>query len=305
MRLVERRDGRVVARLAGSSDAFLLETIFIPSRLAALYRRALEGGDVRVVRDGTLRGRRVFWLESEEVRGRRWEVAVDAESYAPLLQRLYAHGRLELQLDVVRMETLPRNKTPLVRSLQGWRTVDADPRQSWGSEGGPVGAYTLAQARYALPRPSLWAGRKIAGHELWSVRLVTTEERTGASTGQTRASAEMVRLEYGRTRWQGIVRAVVIDQGPAEDVAALWRLRGVTAPPRGFVDLTTSRMGMDERVRWHGRLRRGGLYIAIDAWSERDVVAAARALRPIPRDTAEIDAVLAARCDSPEEFTSC
>ena len=170
----------------------------VPVGLASYYRDALEQGRARVVGEGSIDGRHVYWLDVPQEPLRRVRptgraqkravpaardvseppvrfssrVAIDSATYRPLLVRVFLNGVwVGIETEVVEIETLPRSEADFVG-----RSVDVrSPRELRAYGAAEAEELTPAQARTALPRPPLWPGVRIAGLELTSVKRLTIQ----------------------------------------------------------------------------------------------------------------------------------
>jgi hypothetical protein len=267
--LVETRaDGRVFDRRTIRLEA----DTFYPLGLAALYREALEDGKLQQVGTGTLRGHDVIWVSAS--RGPlSVEAALDKTTYDPLAVRYARDGRVSVQIDVLKMESLGRD------AVRFGKPVSTDSSSSGGSAVVPVPApppsENVAAARRVLGTSPLWLGRSYRGIDLSTLSVESTETSSGGRT----ARGQVVHLEYGK----GLFPPFAIDELSLRRERDLLQVEEDLVPPTGFVDLDGPSMtsgGGSSREHWRGTLQSDGLYITIEAGSRVDVLGVARALRP-------------------------
>jgi hypothetical protein len=268
---VVRQDGQVLGR----HTSRIQPDVFYPLSLAALYRDGLEQGKVQKIRDGVVRGKPVIWVAYSR-RGLTVESALDAETYVPLVMRYVRGGRVFMQLDVLQMNTVGGNAVQ-------FGDPDSD-EGSTGEEGviqvpvGPPGRDELASAGRALSRRPFWLGRSYAGLRLTSIYV----ESAATSAGGRRVTARIVRLEYGG---HSPLPPFILEEISLRRGEDFLRAQGEVAPPPGYLDLdgpSTTSIGNREFRRWTGTLRRGGLYVTIEAGSRSLVLKATRSLRSAP-----------------------
>ena len=243
---------------------------------ASGYRTALADGSARAVGEGELDGRAVRWLEFR-ARGVRERVAVDVETHRPLaIEPATPSGDappFRWRVDV--LESVPRRSAslgPLVPRAPA--PVRGDVRASV-----PLSAM---QAAATLVWPALWLG------ERFDDLTLTTIERQELSRGYAPGVAGVSRRGEGlRLVYRGGGRFVEIQQAPrAEPAYAFGGGRSTFSfnpvPADGFAELTQlGGAGGADDDSWLAQLRRGGVFLSIWGSSRADVLAAARALRPI------------------------
>lgn len=214
--------------------------------------------------------------------GFREQVAIDPETFRPLIIRpLRSDGRSTgVESTVVRMEsmlTAQANFTrpePLPLGPSAGSVVDSDPI--------PVG-----EAQSLLARSPLWAGPAISGIALTEVK----RERLSRSipSRKRRTFGSGLALLYGDVRnglpdWGG--RFLLVRQAARPEAAygfLTGSLRLEPLPPPGSVRLARRPLaGTAGGALWSAQLRSGGVYVTLTGSSRALVLAAARALRPIP-----------------------
>jgi hypothetical protein len=242
------------------------------------YGDALANGRATRAGEGEIEGRPVYWLSvAIEVSGdptappspqvdQRELVAVDQETYKPVLVRMVVNGATAQSYRVLEIETVGREDADFTRP-------EPRPRRDRISIGETVGktAITAAAAQRILARPPLWLGRDFEGLKL--VAIERQEVRTGyaRSTGLPSQVRTALRLTYADTSG---VRRLWLEQSTQPEFAFGWFHGSSRAvePPEGKVLLA----GLG------GYVIRDGVYVAINGPNDRDlVVAAARALAPM------------------------
>jgi hypothetical protein len=245
------------------------------------YRKALEDGTARIVGDGELGGRPVRWLElrvpvprppgaDQDLAPFEERVAVDRETYRPLVVRPL-DGKSSYAYDVVTIETV----TPDAADFSSPTPISP----AWREKGGTVVAedeITPGEADNVLGGSGLWVGPRFAGHELRSVKrqeLRTTYDR---SAGLPPTEGTGVEFTYGDPAQRNGSLSLMESNEP--QLLYTWPSRRYPegrypTPPPGVL-----RLGPFD---W-GLLHRGGVYVTIMGADENAVIAAARALEPIP-----------------------
>ena len=244
----------------------------VPVGLASYYREALEQGRARVAGEGTLDGRRVYWLDvpQEPVPRERsapgrvparpdsseppvrfsTRVAIDRNTYRPLTVRLVLNGVwVGAEAEVAEIETLPRSEAAFAAGNEDGRS----PNRAYGAA--EAQEITAAEARSVLSRPALWPGPSVAGLELTSVKRLTIQpafERVvrgrvrgkpvvtlvrGLKKGTPRGY--VVELVYGTPPKGELDRAdyLQISQVPADAPGSETVAAAGPPPPAGLLDL--------------------------------------------------------------------
>ncbi|MDQ3874147.1 MAG: hypothetical protein M3322_01155, partial [Actinomycetota bacterium] len=142
------------------------------------YRSALRGGQADVIGETTVDGReavllRITGLDADVLpRGGYEQVTLDADTYRPLtFQYFEASGLKSVLWRVVAIESLPRDPSLFAKPAL------SSPRPT-ASDGGVGGrGVTVDEAKDALGRTAVWAGRETGGLPLIRQRLVTSEVR--------------------------------------------------------------------------------------------------------------------------------
>jgi hypothetical protein len=227
------------------------------------YQAALASGAARRVGAGRFDGHDVVWLQFD-ADGRTEQVAVDAQSYRPLLIK---EEPGDVVLRVLTAETLAYQPALFRR-----------PPETKAQTGGSVAAeaaVTPQQAAAALGGKALWLGQS------WTdLRLVaTTREVRTISYGpnQPLGRADVLDFTYARVSPDGSIdresqihiyesRGCVVDFG--------WTCTAKDPAGEGTIQLR----------RPISLLRKGGLFVAISDWSSdlERTLAIARALGSVP-----------------------
>ncbi len=255
------------------------------------YRKALADGSAKVVAETTYRGRRAkivrFTFDYATVvngkglaspvhhpGGATEDVAVDASTYRPLWV-----DRTDTEITGGRTVRYgdPRD---LIVSIE---STDRAPAHPSAEQAGivltrqAVGRVTRATAPLALGPRAVWPGPAVGGLRFGSVRLEQLWPLTPGRTGGAPAPGlDLVYTGGGRTL--EVQESAKLQPG------------GFTAPkllpPAGTLRLTCYGCGVANwpaaRIRWTGQLRDGPLFVGITAPTPALVLAAARALTPMP-----------------------
>jgi hypothetical protein len=231
--------------------------------LAEVYREALAAGDADVGDREEVEGRNVYWIEFR-VRYPRigipaydavHRVAVDAETYEPVSWQ--ADGA---EYRILSWETLPRGQGDFAAT----RTEDGT-SERWAGVA-LVGTRTPSEARVALPGAA-WLGETLGELSLRSIRELRYE--TGTS-GPPFESLPGLELCYGAAAPCAVTVMQTTKPHPMSGRGHGWKL----TPPPGTLAFTES-----EGI---GFVFRDGLYITLVAQGRDQLIAAAKALRPIP-----------------------
>jgi hypothetical protein len=233
------------------------------------YRAALETGEARVVDEEELDGRSVVWLR---LSGRDL-VAVDAESYAPVLIRPVAGG---LTWRVRRIESLAPVEADFRRPVAKPRPFRGDVRASQ-----PVSS---RQAADRASWPALWLGESWRTLRLVSLELQKLTRGYPPASGRQPTRGRGLRLRYAIDRE---LTYVEVSQAPFPEPAYAFVGGGATfggnpIPPEGQMELVELPRARGRGTIAIGQLRRGGVFVTIWASSRRLCLDAAQALRRMP-----------------------
>jgi hypothetical protein len=244
------------------------------------YRDALASGEAQKIGEGELDGRHVYWLElrlqppvdpsapAQATPDQRERVAVDAETYKPLLVRTFSNGSPGVSYSVLQIETLAAGagdfRKPTLQPAERLVSIGSveDPR--------PI---DLAGARALLGDRGFWLGSEFEGLKLSSIERVTL--RTGYSrlAGLPPRDDPGLRLSYGE-RAPG-ASYLTLTEAARPEFALGWS--------SGPFPAETVKPGFLRLAFFGGYLIRDGLYLSIVAKPSGDsVLAAARSLVPIP-----------------------
>ena len=268
------------------------------------YANALRAGRARVVGEGVVGGEGVFWLrvygeslpDAADGRLHAWaqEVAVSKDTYRPVAMRETRDGAPgpETGARVISYETL--DAAPLGEP-------DARETAVAGRESAHA-AVTPADAARLLGRSALWAGQEVQGLPFSGIsasRLQTGRVRLVESELRPRPCnrppcPDRVFRASGPVAWAEPVDVVEVAYGQVSTARV--------EPPGAFVAISQT----DRPARHFGRgalgyfppegtvvvfgesiakLRHRGLYLAIEGSSEDLLLAAARALEPMPHQS--------------------
>jgi hypothetical protein len=228
------------------------------------YRKALADGDATLERSDVLDGRPVYWLRfppfQEGLPGT--EVAIDHDTYKPVLVRSHPAPGIEVESRVLKAETIPLDASDFKRVGEKF-FGDAIPAGSVPSRS--------SDADDALKPPWLTAGKHVAGLELfgWGVTVLPLP-------GRPIKEAE---FDYG-DNYVG-PRSLTIEEQEQPEVPGMWR-----HIPAGFISIQRGESS-DENQKsypsWTGALVVNGIYVRIETGAgEQALLDVAHALHPAP-----------------------
>jgi len=231
------------------------------------YGKALQDGDATVERTGTVAGRPVYWLRFASTRKGvpGTEVAVDEESYKPLVLRSYVTPTTHDHVRILVAETIPYDAADFKRtgsSLFAGITGSS----SGSSSASPATQHPVVKAPWLTP------GDRVAGLSLSSVGSYSTSMGDRTING--------IELQYGDGGYGP--NSMTIDELPRADDPFAWN----HIPP-GWISIQKSegQSGTGSRTfaTWEARLVRDGIYVTIGTGAGEDaVLEAARALQRAP-----------------------
>ena len=263
--LLIHENGQVIGEVLFPQDRTKDTQLFVndDAAYAALwsgYRDALRSGKAKIVREGSVDGSPVYWLRFGSQQD---EVAVDRETYKPIVFRSISSGGRHADTRVVLMRTEPLSASAFERQTSAPSPLEGESSSSSG-ESGPVSPGETGQ-------PWLRAGSTIAGLDF--VDVSPTQTTTGGKT------INGYQLLYGSESGFGGKDSLTIDEAKRPEDPAEWK--GI---PEGFIRISTGE-GSDGNNRaypmWTGNLVRNGVYVTITTGVSRAaVLEAARALRP-------------------------
>jgi hypothetical protein len=226
------------------------------------YRDALHRKQARIASKGMLLGREVYWLRFRPTTHTPpYEVAVDAETYAPVfLRQTDASGSGSQILSVNTVSAVPRSviTAPAPSSTRTMFGIDR------------TGRLALGQASTFMSRPAFWLGDSHGDLPLeWVGGLIYSQ-------GQVERWSQIKR------HWQGLelVYGAINKFGFPDRAKEYLRIEEQTeplgipgsAPPEGII-VSYGRLGV---------MQKEGVYFYIEASSPDLVLPAARALTPMP-----------------------
>ena len=243
------------------------------------YRTALADGSVRETGRGSVDGVAVLWLELRLPGGTIEQVALDADTYRPVLveqpRDRYRVREIEsvaaAAADFSRPKVLPVRERPAVGEVAAEREI------------------TPRAASTALGRTAAWAGRALNGLPLTHLRLQTLTTGYGIDSGVAPIRSTGLELLYGEPV-AGTGDGVVIHEAPRPEFAYGLGDRFRPLPPEGWLALNAipevepaggGEPSTSGSMIWNGMLRKAGLYITLTASTRELLLAAARALHPI------------------------
>lgn len=232
------------------------------------YRKALENGDATVESSGTIDGRAVYWLRFAPSRNGApgSEVAIDQQSYKPVVLRNYVTATRYEDARILVAETIPYDAADFKRVGVNLLTGIGS-RSSSGSS-----SATQQDEHPVVKAPWLTPGNEISGLTLASVS--STRSTTGPRT------IEGIELQYGTGAMFG-GDGLVIDEQARPDDPRPWN-----HIPAGWISVQKGE-GSDENNKtfdtWTGQLVKDGVYVTIETGGgEEELLAAARALKRAP-----------------------
>ena len=247
------------------------------------YERAVRSGDARVLGPGEVDGVPVHWIRVHEEfhrdvaddRSHEWahDVAVSRETFEPVAMRETLDGKVSPDgvTRILRLETLAAGEGDFAAPPR-----DDGDRTAMRYGLGFDDPLALVETPLVLGRTPLWPGPAVHGvpfARAWEFELATGYSR---ETGRWRDSVVGVNFFYGAVDEEGLPKAL-----RGEHVS----IREVSRLHPGFVTGTRNYVPPEGTMRLTGRtgfLQRDGVYVTIEASSEELVIAAARALGPLP-----------------------
>jgi hypothetical protein len=225
------------------------------------YRDALQRGEARIVSKAMLLGREVYWLRFRRAaHAPVYEVAVDAESYAPVfLRQTDAPGSGSQILSVNTVSAVPRSA---IRAPSPTSTMFGIDR---------AGRLAPGNAATYMAQPASWLGDAHQGLPLeWIGGLVYSQ-------------GDVQRWSQIKQHWRGLelVYGAINEFGFPDRAKRYLRIEEQTepsgipgsVPPEGTI-VSYGRLGV---------MQKEGVYFYIEASSPDLVLSAAKALTPIPR----------------------
>jgi hypothetical protein len=271
----------------------------IEPRLAGFlqgYRQALESGGARKAGETTVDGRRLEWLEfdvpdslpsgAQLAPGQTQEVAVDSQTFEPVLLRDVVDGKPGPISKFVKLELVGRDQADFSEPAPASR--DGSP-EGWQQRPGRL-EITAAEASEALGTRALWAGPKVGGLELGAIiRTEVALSYPKSVDGPRNATA--IAFIYGEVEHGRPSQTSLVITESTVPVPGL-----VSAPPTPPLrtpgdELWTAQPDWMLFDISSGFLRRGPLYVSIRApfphtatspGPDALVLATARALAPLP-----------------------
>jgi hypothetical protein len=255
--------------------------------LAAGYRTSLANGTAKLLGPAVVNGQAVYWIRVDtrmlpDSQGRLlpWahDVAVAQDTYKPVATRETRNGQLSpdgISL-ILSIETLPAGSGDITGA-------DHTGSRSGPFRSGPPQQIDAKQARAALGTDALWAGQSVAGLHFAGTWKSETHSRYDPATGTWAEKHDAVMIVYGRLDPNGRIPGQVGVPDPATPFVEVSESptlfdtfqRGVLnySPPEGSLLLFGGRIGI---------MQADGLHLALEGSSEDVLVAAARALQPMP-----------------------
>ena len=238
------------------------------------YRKALANGVGRVIGETTVNGQKAkiirfpISLSTGGVGALYEDVLVAIDSHRPLLIRYrtlpHVHGARTVTYRVVSIDS--SNTQPTLSGRQ--------PLPSLTGSATDIRQLGLARATNALGHAALWPGQTIGGATLQKVRLqrVTTSI---LHSYPPRSSVHGLRLDYRAGTGSLVIQEAATPQYAYGFYSAAI---GVSGPLPRVGEASLAPL----QPAWQAQLHKGGLYVTIRSPERSLVIAAARALAPIP-----------------------
>ena len=207
-----------------------------------------------------MQGRRVYWIQFSSPfapagsRGKKYEVAVDVETFEPRFVRV-DDGPVAAVLLFETLSSGEGNFNLTGRLGAGWGT------SSWSGTS-RVGLRSPAEARAALQN-AVWLGERFGDLALASIREVSWPSPDGSSF------ARALELCYGSPKRCPVSLTLANEPHPMAAGGHGWGVR----PPPGLLAFA--------EVSGLGYLIRNGVYVTLLTRSRGELIAAAEALTPI------------------------
>jgi len=265
--------------------------------LLTRYRQAIRDGSALVLGRGVVEGQPVYWIrvDSEMLpdahkRLHRWahDVAVSQKTFEPVAAREVRDGRPGPNGNsiVVEAESLPEGTGKFTRMPHESNRLPL--KIEW------TGFLTPSGASAALGRPALWAGNSVAGlglARIWKDERGESRNRKGGGWARRYTG---VTFFYGTLDENGdpasfrntssaakAMPFVQVSESRTSD-SLFQRVVVNYSPPEGSILVFAAGIGV---------MQKDGLYVALDASSEGLLLAAARALEPVPASNSNAGSV--------------
>ena len=231
------------------------------------YGKALEDGDATVEGTGTIAGRPVYWLRFASTRHGvpGTEVAIDQQSYKPLVLRSYVSPTRHDDVRILVAETIPYDSADFRRVGQSMFAGLTGSSSSGSSSASPETQHPVVKAPWLTP------GQPVAGLPLTSVGEFSSSTGNRTSKG--------IELQYGDGGFGA--GSLTVDELTRPDDPLAWK----HIPP-GWISIQKSEGqngGGATFDTWEAKLVRDGIYVTIETGAGEDaVLEAARALQRAP-----------------------
>jgi hypothetical protein len=235
------------------------------------YRKALEDGTAKRAGEGVAFGHRVYWLRFSpaDAKSAGSEVAVDAETFKPIVWRVDNGGPQPVDQHIVLAETTDLASADFTR-----RGPDPSLGELFSSSGSSGSLSTDgAPPSTTVPKGWLSAGAEADGHKLAAVlpQTVTTDDKKTIHGFQ---------LVYGDLdHGLGARGATTVDELSQPDYPEMW-----ARIPAGVVRIEQGQSSGSngDHLEWMGYLVKDNRYITITTRrGEQALVEIARSLRPV------------------------
>jgi hypothetical protein len=284
LHLVLSLHGKVLGDLLFPQDATGGVTTSPPDpAFAALwtgYRAALENGTATLAGSGHILGHHVYWLRFKQTDPDqpRVEVAVDAHSYQPILERTFANG-IHIDQRILVAKAIPY--APAEFKRRGPKLFGSGSTSEGGTSTGTVNP--SAPPPTTVHAPWLTAGDSVAGLKLRAATQLTSTN----GTGKRKKTLQGLELVYGSLA-NGLAGplSTTVDELPRPDDPRMW-----SRIPAGSLEIESSEESSSSSSSshphpkntthrlWTGMLKKDGVYVTITTpKSERALLQIARSL---------------------------
>lgn len=269
LRATTRRDGQAVAdTLVREGDLKGVDPVV--AGFVRGFRAALEQGELEVLRRDRLDGKDVVWVRVTLSAAERAEVAIDADTYAPLAFRSIADSG----------GPGPLWRVPGIESREGVQ-IDFTPAEPpAGPNAGHIESereVSPAEANALLKGDARWPGHQVEGLELEATRA---QSLSRLFPDGRRARSSGIELLYGDLRDDYVEIQQARTPEPAYGFAE-GRLTFGFAPVPARGELMLNALGVPGRPMWLGQLHDGHVFTTIRSTRRDLIISAASSMTPI------------------------